>query len=178
MAATAAARLQSRRRGGALALGVEQHAVLLVQDRAVPAPWLPVRRRSRGHSRGRTAAPADRRGVGPEAERLAISLTDAPHLSEAGTKTMDVDCGGGTADIMTLEVLSVASLRLNEVPQPQGGPSTTHVASGRGQVRAGPPNVGVLPPSHAVRARQDELFREPHRAGSDEHGGHVASPRL
>lgn len=58
----------------------------------------------------------------PEAACLAISIKDAPHFSRVGTKTLILDCGGGTIDITTHEVLSTSPLRLKEVLPPTGGP--------------------------------------------------------
>ena len=58
----------------------------------------------------------------PEAACLAVSVKEAPQLSQAGTKTMILDCGGGTVDITTHKVLSTNPLRLKEVLAPTGGP--------------------------------------------------------
>ena len=58
----------------------------------------------------------------PEAACLSISVKDAPDMAMPGTKTMIVDCGGGTVDITTHEVLSVNPLSLKELYRPKGGP--------------------------------------------------------
>ncbi|CAN0411171.1 unnamed protein product, partial [Scytosiphon promiscuus] len=57
----------------------------------------------------------------PEAACLAVSVHDAPDLSQPGTKTMILDCGGGTVDITTHEVISLSPLRLKELRPPTGG---------------------------------------------------------
>lgn len=57
----------------------------------------------------------------PEAVCLAVNVKEAPMLCGAGTKAMILDCGGGTVDIITHEVLSMQLLRLKEIlRQPEG----------------------------------------------------------
>ena len=59
----------------------------------------------------------------PEAACLAVASKDAPHLiAQTGTKIMVLDCGGGTIDITTHEVVSMNPLRLKELLPPTGGP--------------------------------------------------------
>ncbi|CAM9283881.1 unnamed protein product [Hapterophycus canaliculatus] len=58
----------------------------------------------------------------PEAACLAVTRTDNPLTCEAeGKKMMVVDCGGGTVDITTYNILSVDPLKLAEVKAPSGG---------------------------------------------------------
>ena len=57
----------------------------------------------------------------PEAACLAVTSIEAPHIARAGTKIMILDCGGGTVDITTHEVLSMNPLRLKELLPPTGG---------------------------------------------------------
>lgn len=57
----------------------------------------------------------------PEAACLAMTPKDAPHLARAGDKIMILDCGGGTVDIATHEVLFMNPLRLKELLPPTGG---------------------------------------------------------
>eukprot|EP00903_Cladosiphon_okamuranus_P013447 g12524.t1 len=57
----------------------------------------------------------------PEAACLAVTSKDAPHLARKGNKIMILDCGGGTVDITTHEVLSMNPLRLKELLPPTGG---------------------------------------------------------
>ena len=57
----------------------------------------------------------------PEAACLAMTSIEAPNLAQAGTKVMILDCGGGTVDITTHEVLSTSPLRLKELRPPTGG---------------------------------------------------------
>eukprot|EP00752_Nemacystus_decipiens_P002187 g2082.t1 len=57
----------------------------------------------------------------PEAACLAVTSIEAPNLARAGTKVMILDCGGGTVDITTHEVLSMNPLRLKELLPPTGG---------------------------------------------------------
>eukprot|EP00752_Nemacystus_decipiens_P002189 g2083.t2 len=58
----------------------------------------------------------------PEAACLAVTSKDAPNLAEVGKKIMIVDCGGGTVDVTTHEVLCTSPLRLKELLPPTGGP--------------------------------------------------------
>eukprot|EP00752_Nemacystus_decipiens_P002183 g2078.t1 len=58
----------------------------------------------------------------PEAACLAVTSKSASHLAEAGTKIMVLDCGGGTVDITTHEVISTSPMRLKELLPPTGGP--------------------------------------------------------
>ncbi|CAN0479440.1 unnamed protein product, partial [Discosporangium mesarthrocarpum] len=58
----------------------------------------------------------------PEAACLAVSTKECPKLCQVGTKFMIVDCGGGTVDITTHEVLGTSPLRLRELSPPTGGP--------------------------------------------------------
>ncbi|CAM9194372.1 unnamed protein product [Hapterophycus canaliculatus] len=58
----------------------------------------------------------------PEAACLAVTMEDNPLTCEAeGKKMMIVDCGGGTVDITTYDIVSVDPLRLAEVSASQGG---------------------------------------------------------
>ena len=57
----------------------------------------------------------------PEAACLAVTSEDASNLAEVGAKIMILDCGGGTVDITTHEVLSMNPLRLKELLPPTGG---------------------------------------------------------
>eukprot|EP00903_Cladosiphon_okamuranus_P013449 g12525.t2 len=57
----------------------------------------------------------------PEAACLAVTSMDAPHLAREGNKIMILDCGGGTVDITTHEVLSLNPMRLKELLPPTGG---------------------------------------------------------
>lgn len=57
----------------------------------------------------------------PEAACLAVNMKEAPELLLAGMKTMIVDCGGGTVDITTHEILSLDPLDLHELHSPDGG---------------------------------------------------------
>ncbi|CAN0043200.1 unnamed protein product, partial [Scytosiphon promiscuus] len=66
----------------------------------------------------------------PEAACLTMSIKDIPDLSQPGTRTMILDCGGGTVDITTHEVLSTNPLCLKELCPPKGGPwGSTYVDS-------------------------------------------------
>ncbi|CAN0331620.1 unnamed protein product, partial [Ascophyllum nodosum] len=58
----------------------------------------------------------------PEAACLAESIKGAPGLCTPGSTIMIVDCGGGTVDITTHEILFSKPLRLKEVIPPTGGP--------------------------------------------------------
>ena len=57
----------------------------------------------------------------PEAACLAVNLKEAPRMCTQGTTMMIVDCGGGTVDITSHEILSSKPLRLKEVLPPSGG---------------------------------------------------------
>ena len=58
----------------------------------------------------------------PEAACLAMNIKEAPRLCSPGSTIMIVDCGGGTVDITTHEIISSKPLRLKEVLPPTGGP--------------------------------------------------------
>ena len=58
----------------------------------------------------------------PEAACLTVSLKDSPDNFELDNQLMVVDCGGGTVDITTHEVLSVDPIQLKELCPPKGGP--------------------------------------------------------
>ncbi|CAN0209375.1 unnamed protein product, partial [Scytosiphon promiscuus] len=58
----------------------------------------------------------------PEAAYLAVGIKDDPERFQPGNQMMIVDCGGGTVDITTHEVLSTTPLRLKEIRPPTGGP--------------------------------------------------------
>ncbi|CAN0232301.1 unnamed protein product, partial [Ascophyllum nodosum] len=58
----------------------------------------------------------------PEAACLAMNIKEAPRLCSPGSTIMIIDCGGGTVDITTHEILSSKPLRLKEVLPPTGGP--------------------------------------------------------
>ncbi|CAM9285911.1 unnamed protein product, partial [Hapterophycus canaliculatus] len=59
----------------------------------------------------------------PEAACLAVNMKEARPLIRAGTKIMILDCGGGTVDITTHDIISVhPTLRLREILAPTGGP--------------------------------------------------------
>eukprot|EP00903_Cladosiphon_okamuranus_P013451 g12527.t1 len=57
----------------------------------------------------------------PEAACLAVTSMDATRLVREGNKIMILDCGGGTVDITTHEVLSTNPPRLKELLPPTGG---------------------------------------------------------
>ncbi|CAN0156085.1 unnamed protein product [Ascophyllum nodosum] len=58
----------------------------------------------------------------PEAACLAVNMKEeALRLCSSGSTIMIVDCGGGTVDITTHEILSSKPLRLKEVMPPTGG---------------------------------------------------------
>ncbi|CAN0396964.1 unnamed protein product, partial [Scytosiphon promiscuus] len=66
----------------------------------------------------------------PEAACLTVRFTESPDNFQPGNQIMIVDCGGGTVDITTHEVLSVDPLRLKELCPPTGGPwGSTYVDS-------------------------------------------------
>ena len=58
----------------------------------------------------------------PEAACLAMGVQDDPEMFQPGTSSIIVDCGGGTVDITTHEVLSAGPLCLRELCPPKGGP--------------------------------------------------------
>ncbi|CAN0415226.1 unnamed protein product, partial [Discosporangium mesarthrocarpum] len=57
-----------------------------------------------------------------EADCVTVSAKERPKLCWAGVKFMIVDCGGGTVDATTHEVLGTFPLRLRELSPPVGGP--------------------------------------------------------
>lgn len=58
----------------------------------------------------------------PEAACLAVNMKGSPVTVDAGCKIMILDCGGGTVDITTHEVLRRSPLSLKEILAPTGGP--------------------------------------------------------
>ncbi|CAN0016294.1 unnamed protein product, partial [Sphacelaria rigidula] len=57
----------------------------------------------------------------PEAACLSVEQDNA-HPWEQGTQVMVLDCGGGTIDVTTHEVIGASPLELKEVEEPTGGP--------------------------------------------------------
>lgn len=58
----------------------------------------------------------------PEAACLSVNMVESPNIIEGGSKVMILDCGGGTVDITTHEVVSTSPLCLKEILAPTGGP--------------------------------------------------------